>query len=179
MRRSLQGIAMVAACTALFVAMVGTAYASHASHSKQASLSKKGHKGKRGPQGKKGPAGAQGATGPTGPTGAAGPAGEAGTARAYARVDADGTIDAATSKGVISVTTAGSSLLCFKLGFTPKSVVATIEQYGSDHTSTSYGFIGAGLGVGSSACPAGTSAYTVTANTAGSSTRLPVFVVFN
>ena len=48
----------------------------------------------------KGPTGATGPAGPAGATGTAGAAGAAGTARAYAHVNADGTLDAANSKGV-------------------------------------------------------------------------------
>jgi hypothetical protein len=131
-----------------------------------------------------GPAGSNGATGATGATGPQGPKGdpgEAGTARAYARVAADGTIDPADSKNVISATTAGGSLLCFKLPFTPVSVSATVEGYSADQPnplSPPYGTVVAGVGQGP--CGAGTNAYTATSDTAGSNNiRLPVFVVFN
>jgi hypothetical protein len=170
--------AMVVACIALFVAMGGTGYAATQLGNRDgnmASISKK-HKAKRGPRGKAGPAGPQGPAGPSGPAGAAG------TARAYARVAANGTIDPATSKNVISVSTAGGSLLCFKLGFTPSSVIATIEGYSSDQPSPispPYGTVVSGIGKGTSVCPAGTDAYTATANATGTGERLPVFVVFN
>jgi hypothetical protein len=126
-----------------------------------------------------GPAGPQGPQGPKGAQGTEGPEGPEGTALGYARVDSDGTLDPATSKGVISATTAGSSLICFELDFAPKSVVATIEAYASDHTNFEYGTIVSGLGVGVSACPAGTDAYIATSNLSGGSVRYPVFVVFN
>lgn len=130
-------------------------------------------------QGQPGPQGPAGPKGDTGPQGPAGPQGDPGTARAYARVDSDGTIDPATSKNVISATTAGGSLICFELGFVPDSVVATIEQYASDHTNGAYGVVGAGRGKGTSVCPDGTDAYTATADVSGTGTRYPLFVVFN
>ena len=103
--------------------------------------------------------------------------------KAYARVGANGALDAANSKGVVSVTTGGASLLCFNLGgFKPSSVVATIEAYSNDtgHTNSSYGMIVGGRFVNSGAsCPAGTDAYTATSSTSGASTRYPVFVIFN
>jgi hypothetical protein len=86
-KRSMLGLASVAACVALLVAMVvaGSA-AAQSTNSQQASISKK-HKAKRGPRGKRGKPGNTGKTGATGPTGAAGPAGPAGSAKAYATVD--------------------------------------------------------------------------------------------
>lgn len=128
-----------------------------------------------------GAAGKQGAQGPQGPQGPQGVAGAPGTARAYARVAADGTIDPATSKNVISAETSGGSLLCFKLPFTPSSVIATVEAYSSDQPNPlvpPYGTVVAGVGKGP--CPEGTDAYTATSDTAASnSIRLPVFVAFN
>jgi hypothetical protein len=78
------------------------------------------------------PKGATGATGPAGPTGAAGPAGApgaAGTARAYAHVNADGTPDAANSKGVTgSVLGTNPGRYCFDLPFTPQNIIASAER---------------------------------------------------
>ena len=87
------------------------------------------------------PAGPQGATGATGPQGVAG---LAGTARGYAHVRKDGTLDTAQSKNVLGVSPpcSGSGgtgfscrtgalppgngpLQCLKLTFTPKSAVVT------------------------------------------------------
>ncbi|HEY2479454.1 MAG TPA: hypothetical protein VGI17_12085 [Solirubrobacterales bacterium] len=153
---------------------------------KNVAMAGKTHKkGKRGPRGPRGETGAQGATGPQGAAGPQGTAGAPGapgapgSALGYARVAADGTFDPADSKGIVSVTTAGSSLLCFKLSFVPHSITATIELYSTDQPSAAYGFVGSGLGVGTSACPAGTTAYTATANSTGANERLPVFVIFN
>lgn len=116
---------------------------------------------------------------PAGPQGPKGDTGAPGTALGYARVDSDGTLDPATTKGVVSATTAGASLICFELAFDPKNVVATIEAYATDHENFEYGTIVSGLGKGLSACPAGTDAYIATSDLSGSSVRYPVFVLFN
>lgn len=91
-----------------------------------------------------GPAGPTGPQGPVGPQGQPGTPGEPGSARAYARVDGDGILDAVHSKGVSAVVPAcpgndptecaqpPESLdhesrvleLCFKLNFEPN--VATV-----------------------------------------------------
>jgi hypothetical protein len=66
-----------------------------------------------------------------------GPAGAPGTARAFAYVTADAKIDPARSKGVLGVArevagTGGAStppgVYCFKLGFHPRSAVATTTR---------------------------------------------------
>ncbi len=62
-----------------------------------------GAQGVPGPAGPMGPQGAQGPQGPAGPAGPAGPQGPAGTARAYATVSSDGTLDATRSFGILSV----------------------------------------------------------------------------
>jgi hypothetical protein len=71
--------------------------------------------------------------GPEGPQGIQGVPGEAGTARAFAFVNADGTLAATNSKGVdaadVSHPGAPGGRYCFSnLGFTPKSVVATFAS---------------------------------------------------
>jgi Collagen triple helix repeat (20 copies) len=81
--------------------------------------------GPRGPRGPAGANGANGAPGPQGPKGdrgdpgtpgAPGAAGEPGSARAYAYVQSNGTLVAARSKNVTSVThTAGTGLYCLVL----------------------------------------------------------------
>ena len=77
--------------------------------------------------------------GPKGDTGSKGDQGPPGTARAYAHVNADGTLDAARSKNVLDVRPACNGLCtappppaadawqCFRLGFSPNSAVATYE----------------------------------------------------
>jgi len=181
---------MIVAMLALFVALTGTAVAATSGliitgkqirnssitglDVKNKSLTPKDFKGSvRGPAGPQGPAGRQGPQGPQGVPGAAG------TARGYARVAADGTLDPATSRGVISAAIAGGSLICFELGYTPDSVIATIESYSTDHPGSPYAIVGAGRGQGTTACPATTDAYVATADAAGVGTRYPVFVVFN
>ena len=97
----------------------------------------RGLKGARGPRGVRGLRGVAGPTGPTGPagpagaagaTGAQGPPGPAGTALAFAHVNADGTVDAANSKGfppgVVSHTATGHYCIG-GLGFTPRNAVAS------------------------------------------------------
>jgi len=120
-----------------------------------------------------------GPAGPAGPKGETGPQGSPGTARGYARVASDGKIDPADAKGVVKVTTAGTSLLCFELEFSPSSVIATVEGYATDQTNEKYGTVLAGTGQGFSVCPSGTDAYVATSSTSGADERLPVFVLFN
>jgi hypothetical protein len=95
----------------------------------------RGPRGLRGLQGFAGPAGPAGAAGPAGPAGPAGaagppgPIGPAGTAFAFAHVNADGTVDAANSKGVAAanvVHTPGSGVYCISgLSPTPTNAVAS------------------------------------------------------
>jgi hypothetical protein len=88
-KRSLPS-AMILACIALLVALVGTSYAATQHGETQASISKK-HKVKRGPKGKRGAQGPKGATGPQGPAGPAGAAGKSATTL-WAVVESDGTL---------------------------------------------------------------------------------------
>jgi hypothetical protein len=85
-----------------------------------------GPKGDTGPQGPKGDSGSQGAKGD------AGSQGVAGTAKAYAFVNANGTIDANFSSGVTQAMVthgAGQSSYCISgLAFAPKNAVATIAS---------------------------------------------------
>jgi hypothetical protein len=115
-------------------------------------LAGKTHRGPRGPRGRPGPAGprglqgakgdtgapgAKGDAGPKGDTGATGqqgPKGDAGSALAYAHVFANGSLDPARTRNVLSVTrpTAGSQTgrYCIDLlsGIVPHNVVATLER---------------------------------------------------
>lgn len=96
-----------------------------------------GPAGSAGAVGPQGPAGPQGAAGPAGPQGAAGPAGAPGSALAYARVTADGKLDAANSKNVALVSSvslgAKARLFCFYLRDLPISnAVATPNSDGSN-----------------------------------------------
>lgn len=70
-----------------------------------------------------------GATGPAGPAGAAGAAGAPGTARAYAHVNMDGSLDVANSKGVNgSVLGTSPGRYCFALSFVPQNIIASAER---------------------------------------------------
>src|SRR5262249_50521774 len=90
----------------------------------------KGNRGLRGAQGTPGAAGPQG---PQGVQGVQGPAGPAGTAVAYVHVAADGTLDAANSKGVAAsqVTRTTTGIYCISgLSFVPHAVVASNDGFG-------------------------------------------------
>src|SRR5437870_3577414 len=108
--------AMVIALTALFVALGGTGYAATKLQDKpSASPAKK-------------QASAAARRGPRGPRGLRG---LPGTARAYAKVNADGTVNPASSKGVttgnVTKTGPGAASYCFHgLRFTPKAIAASI-----------------------------------------------------
>jgi len=93
--------------------------------------------GPAGPAGAAGAAGAAGSQGPAGPQGTAGPAGAPGSALAYARVTADGKLDAANSKNVALVSSvalgAKARLFCFYLrNLAISNAVATPNSDGSN-----------------------------------------------
>ncbi len=78
------------------------------------------------------PAGPKGATGATGAAGPKGETGAAGSAIAYAKVNANGTVDASLSKNVTSanVEHSGTGEYCFHgLSFTPKNAMATLLNF--------------------------------------------------
>jgi hypothetical protein len=110
----------------------------------------RGLRGLRGLAGPAGPAGATGPAGPAGPTGPAGPAGPAGTALAFAHVTAEGTVDAANSKGVAQgnvAHAAGSAVYCISgLSFTPRNAVASVGATGPSFVVATQ--IGAAFGCG-------------------------------
>lgn len=100
-----------------------------------------GRRGPQGPQGDAGPAGQQGVKGDPGATGATGApgakgdtgnTGAAGSAVAYASVAANGTVDTARSKGVVSVNRASgfAHFYCFDLATTPVNATATLDIVG-------------------------------------------------
>lgn len=131
--------ATVMSAIALFVSLGGISYAAAtigSSQLKDNSVASKDIKNRtiktrdinrrtiRSLRGRRGETGARGATGATGATGAPG------TALAYARINADGTVDQARSKNIppASVTHPADGVYCFDgLGFTPVNVVATPE----------------------------------------------------
>jgi hypothetical protein len=84
--------------------------------------------------------GAVGPKGDKGDTGVAGAPGADGSALAYAKINADGSVDETQSKNITgaNVTLRSTSAFCFHdLSFTPKSVIATVA-YGQTHNG-SYG----------------------------------------
>jgi hypothetical protein len=91
-----------------------------------------GPAGPTGPKGDTGPAGLAGTPGATGPVGPRGDTGDPGTARAYAYIAANGTVDPAVSKGITSANvthTPGSNGYCISgLAFTPQNVQATVSS---------------------------------------------------
>jgi Collagen triple helix repeat (20 copies) len=147
--RSRLTYANVVATFALFAALSGGTYAAAtipSTSSTPSSHTAKKKKVKRGPRGRSGPRGHKGAKGDTGPTGtrgstgaagSTGPTGADGTARAYAYVNTDGTLDAAHSKNVADIRplcvncnplpahNGGVTDQCFKVSFTPSNVVAS------------------------------------------------------
>lgn len=84
----------------------------------------------------RGPRGLRGLTGPAGPQGAPGAAGASGapgSAVAYARINADGTVDEANSKNVVdaNVTHPEAGVYCFVgLGFAVHAVSVAPDDYG-------------------------------------------------
>jgi hypothetical protein len=137
--------ALIVAIVAVAAASTGSAVAAGQITSKQikngtielkdiSKSTRAAFKGRSGPQGPMGPVGAKGDSGPSGPTGprgTTGPAGPAGTARAYAQVLADGSVNLARSKNVTAanVSRLREGVYCIKLGFTSRNVVATMDSY--------------------------------------------------
>ncbi|HWM53931.1 MAG TPA: hypothetical protein VNO20_00880 [Solirubrobacterales bacterium] len=77
---------------------------------------------------------------------------------AFARVSAAGSLDAANSKNVGSVTHVGTALYCFSgLPFSPRGGQATVDFNESQFESTQFG-----LGDVKGTCPAGTQAFVFT-----------------
>lgn len=78
--------------------------------------------------GLRGPQGPQGLQGAPGAPGANGPQGEPGTARAYALIASDGSVNRA--KDVTGVSHSPGGVYCFDLPFTPDNAVATAARPG-------------------------------------------------
>ena len=138
--------ALVVAMLALFVALTGTAIATTSAlitgrqiangsitglDVKNRSLTPRDFRGSvRGPRGLRG---LTGSAGPQGAQGAAGAAGAPGSAVAYARVNADGTVDEANSKNVAdaNVTHPEAGVYCFVgLSFAVHAVSVASDDYG-------------------------------------------------
>lgn len=141
-RRKFLTYANVLATLALFVALGGSAYAATLITGKQikdgsitsadiknGSLLALDFKAGQVPAGPAGPAGTAGAAG------AAGAPGVAGTALAFAHINADGTVDAANSKGIVAANVAKPSLGTYCISglttFTPKNTVANVGANGA------------------------------------------------
>lgn len=142
--------ASVTSTLALVVALGGTSYAAislpknsvgskqiksnavSSSKVKNGTLLSKDFKSGQLPTGATGPAGPTGPSGPKGDTGAPGATGAAGTAKAYAFIRANGTVDPDFSLGVTQANvthTAGSNGYCISgLSFLPRSAVATVSS---------------------------------------------------
>ena len=135
--------AMAVAMLALFVALSGTAVATTSAlitgrqikngsitglDVKNRSLTPRDFRGSV-----RGPRGLTGSAGPQGAQGAAGAAGAPGSAVAYARVNADGTVDEANSKNVAdaNVTHPDAGVYCFVgLAFAVHAVSVASDDYG-------------------------------------------------
>src|SRR5262245_16382277 len=164
LRRLRPSPAMVVACTALLFAMTGAGYAAGmlgpntvgtkqlkknaviSSKVKNRSLLAVDFKAGQLPKGDPGAPGAPGAKGDPGAPG---------SALAFAHILAAGTVDDANSKGIATanVTKIGAGAYCISgLAFTPKSPVATLES----PLAAPDLIIRVGIGVGPSACAAGT-----------------------
>jgi hypothetical protein len=134
-----------------------------------------GCKGDPGPQGPKGDTGDQGPPGPQGPQGDAGPQGPAGTAKAWAWVEASGSIVEQGGESTITIIKIGTGQYCIQTdpsiigNFGP--ILATLQ--GPDLTP---GFINANTGWGSDCNPYG--GYGVfTANSSGAAADRAFVVV--
>lgn len=128
------------------------------------------------------PRGAQGLPGPQGPKGDTGSPGAPGTALGYARVNADGTVIDAASKGVSSanVTKVGAAGYCFHgLGFTVGSAAATAEFNNTPSDTSAQVELPASSAsfLDDTACAAGTQAFVFTQD-GGAASAQPFYVIF-
>jgi len=159
-RRLRPSPAMVVACIALLFAMTGAGYAAGmlgpntvgtkqlkknaviSAKVKNRSLLAVDFKAGQLPKGDKGDPGAPGAPGQQG---APGPAG---TAKAYAMIGPDGTIEASQTKGITQamVTHPSVGTYCFRnLGFTAKNAVATGNNVNGANTTLATTFVWLGF----------------------------------
>ena len=86
-----------------------------------------GAPGPQGPKGDPGLPGAAGAKGDTGAQGEKGETGEPGSARGYAFVNADGTLDPSRSKNVDRAVRYDTGSYCVNFTFEPRNVTATLN----------------------------------------------------
>ena len=188
--------AMIIAMVALFVALSGTAVATTSAlitgkqiknssitgaDVKNKSLTARDFRGSvRGPRGPRGLTGPAGPAGLQGPQGQAGANGAPGTAVAYARINADGTVDDANSKNIAdaNVTKPGTGTYCFVgLTFAVHAVSVAPDSYGpTDGVLVNPTFHGAppyGL------CGSNPRVRTTTAAAPGTPSDHPFYVTFN
>jgi hypothetical protein len=119
--------------------------------------------------------------GPPGPPGPKGDAGAPGSALAYARVQADDTLDSAASKNV-TITNSVSNFpvaayVCFGVVGSPKNVVASIDVSGADSRSTVAGTVDPATVQAN--CPSGSNAIVFTLDKMKNSASEAFYVVFN
>lgn len=191
------------ALVALFFSMAGGALAAKTyliRSTKQISPSVlKALRGKAGPVGPAGTAGQTGPAGATGPSGAPGAKGDtgqtgaAGSAVAYAHLAADGTLDTANSKNIITASkcTSGAcgatGVYCITVGATVHNAVGSTDLTTTANTGTSVtfaiagvvgdSFISAAKTPGPGACPASTNVFVVVAGSANKDAGF--FAAFN
>ena len=109
----------------------------------------------------------------------AGARGQDGSAKAYAYVKADGTLDPARSLNITSAFLADVGE-CFSLPFTPKNVVASVQGYEDGVLVPQVGFVLTGLGA-FPGCPPGSNAWVSIKEYRDPLIRdgLPFYVMFN
>jgi hypothetical protein len=130
--RSVAVASLVIAFGTVSVNALGSASSPPSSAKRTVTRGPLGPRGPQGPQGPAGPAGAAGQSGPAGPQGLPGPPGAKGdpgapgSARAYAFVNGNGTLDPSRSKNFASVNKPGTGSYCLVLdpaaGIDPRTV---------------------------------------------------------
>lgn len=119
--------------------------------------------------------GTPGASGTGGP-GAQGAPGAAGSALAFARVQANGTVDPNASRGIVLVAKAGAGIYCLNFtGGTPKNIMATIDISGADSRKARVSGSAIPAAV-TSTCPAGSDMVLATAQDAVGNVDLPFYL---
>jgi hypothetical protein len=151
---------------AIFIALSGSAVAANVASDGGDANSAAKKKGKK-----------KGKPGPQGPQGPQGPPGAPGSAVAFAHVNANGTLDAANSKNIVSSTGTGADgYYCVTPSVPVRSMVATADSSsGGGNFDASASFTD-----NLTACPDGAVVVTTYGNAAASGTAdFPVWVVFN
>ncbi|MBS1862412.1 MAG: collagen-like protein [Actinobacteria bacterium] len=181
--------ANVVASLALFIALAGgTAFAASQLEKESvgtsqlkkeavtpSKLSKKSKATLTGPQGPQGP---KGDTGAPGPRGDRGEAGAAGSAVAYARIEANGTLDAAASMNVASASLSSvTGVYCITPSVPVHSIEVTTPHVGGDASTLTQGNIAANGDSVTLACT--TPVWVSIRNGGGTLENHPFYVVFN